>query len=138
MFRALEENAAIVALANLRRIAEITGQFPTEIIFASGASKGPLWCQILADVLQIPVHTRVVKEATALGAAICAGVGIGLYAGFEQAVERLVQEDKIYQPDRQNAGIYQTAYERWLEAYCVQLDLANRGVTQSLWRAPGE
>jgi len=78
MFRALEENAAIITLANLRRIADITGSFPESVIFASGASKGPLWSQILADVLQIPVHTRVVKEATALGAAICAGVGAGV------------------------------------------------------------
>ena len=138
MFRALEENAAIVTLANLRRIAEITGQFPAEIIFASGASKGPLWCQILADVLQIPVHTRVVKEATALGAAICAGVGIGLYPSFEEAVDRLVQEDKIYLPDPQNAAVYQDLYARWLAAYPVQLELANRGITNHLWRAPGE
>ncbi len=138
LFRSLEENAAIVALANLNRISEITHQFPSHIIFASGASKGPLWCQILADVLQIPVHTRVVKEATALGAAICAGVGIGLYPGFHQAVERLVQEDKVYLPDIQNAAVYKELYERWLTAYPVQLELANRGTTRHLWCAPGE
>lgn len=138
LFRSLEENAAIVTLANLNRISEITGQFPSHIIFASGASKGPLWCQILADVLQIPVHTRVVKEATALGAAICAGVGIGLYSGFHQAVQQLIQEDKIYQPNVQNAAIYHELYERWLAAYRVQLELANQGITRHLWCAPGE
>ncbi len=138
MFRSLEENAAIVALANLHRISEITHEFPSEIIFAGGASKGALWCQILADVLQIPVHTRIVKEATALGAAMCAGVGIGIYTSFQDAAERLVQEDKIYQPDSENAGAYRDLYERWQAAYPVQLELANRGITAHLWRAPGE
>jgi autoinducer 2 (AI-2) kinase len=138
LFRSLEENAAIVTLANLNRIGDVTHQFPSHIIFASGASKGPLWCQILADVLQIPVHTRVVKEATALGAAICAGVGVGLYSDFHQATKRLVQQDTIYQPDVQNAAVYKDLYERWLAAYSVQLELANRGITRHLWRAPGE
>ncbi len=138
LFRSLEENAAIVTLANLRRIAELTGSFPAEVTFASGASKGPLWCQILADVLQVPVHTPVVKEATALGAAICAGVGIGLYPDFEAAVERLVQEERTYQPNPQNAAVYEDLYARWSAAYPVQLALADEGVTTSMWRAPGE
>ncbi len=138
MFRALQENAAIVTLANLKRIAHVTGEFPSHVIFASGASKGPLWSQILADVLQIPVHTRVVKEATALGAAICAGIGVNLYHNVNIAVQKLVQEEKIYRPDPQTASVYQEAYQRWKAAYPVQLDLADRGVTTSMWRAPGE
>jgi autoinducer 2 (AI-2) kinase len=138
MFRALEENAAIVTLANLKRIAAVTGEFPERVIFASGASKGPLWCQILADVLQIPVHTRAVKEATALGAALCVGVGVGVYASIEAAVEQLVVEERVYQPDPQTATAYQSAFERWSQVYPAQLALADRGVTTHLWRAPGE
>ncbi len=138
LFRSLEENAAIVTLANLRRIADLTGKFPEEITFASGASKGALWCQILADVLQIPVHTPVVKEATALGAAICAGVGIGLYEGFDSAVNQLVRKDKSYRPNPKNASVYNELYERWLAAYPAQLSLADQGITTSMWRAPGE
>jgi autoinducer 2 (AI-2) kinase len=97
-----------------------------------------LWCQILADVLQVPVHTPVVKEATALGAAICAGVGVGLYAGFEEAAAALVREEKTYQPNPKNAAVYEDLYARWSAAYPVQLALADRGVTTSMWRAPGE
>jgi autoinducer-2 kinase len=138
MFRALQENAAIVTLANLRRIADLIGAFPDSVIFASGASKGPLWCQILADVLQVPVTTPVVKEATALGAAISAGVGAGLYASFDAAVQQLVRMERTYTPNPANAGVYQDLYERWSAAYPAQLELANRGITQSLWRAPGE
>lgn len=138
MFRALQENAAIVTLANLQRIADVTGEFPSHVVFASGASKGPLWCQILSDVLQIPVHTRVVKEATALGAAICAGVGVGLYDDMPSAAAQLVQEEAVYEPNLHNASVYQEAFARWEAAYPPQLDLADREVTTSMWRAPGE
>ncbi len=138
MFRALQENAAIVTLANLNRITEFTGQQLSEIVFASGASKGALWSQILSDVLQLPVHTRVVKEATALGAAMCAGVGVGLYENLETAAKELVKKEKTYQPNVENKAIYQDLFHRWEEAYPVQLKLADRGITTSMWRAPGE
>jgi len=108
------------------------------VIFASGAAKGPLWCQILADVLQVPVRTPVVKEATALGAAICAGLGVGLYENAESAAQRIVRWDKTYEPNAAHAAVYREAFERWQAAYAVQLDLADRGVTTSMWRAPGE
>ena len=138
MFRALQENAAIVTLANLNRIAEFTGQQPADVVFASGASKGALWSQILADVLQRPVHTRVVKEATALGAAMCAGVGVGLYDNLETVAQKLVKKEKTYQPNTENKDVYHTLFRRWAEAYPAQLELADRGITTSMWRAPGE
>jgi len=138
LFRALQENAAIVALANLQQIAAITGGFPAAVTFASGASKGALWSQILADVLQVVVTTPVVKEATSLGAAICAGIGVGLYDSFEAASAQLVKMERTYDPNPANATIYADLLDRWRTAYAHQLELADRGVTKSMWRAPGE
>ena len=138
MFRALQENAAIATLANLRRIADITGKFPEEIIFASGAAKGKLWPQILSDVLQIPVKTPVVKEATALGAAIAAGVGVGIFEDMASAAKQLVKWDKVFEPNPINKDVYQDAYERWQKSYTAQLELADAGITKHLWKAPGE
>jgi len=138
MFRALQENAAIVTLANLKRIAAVTGVFPSDVIFASGASKGPLWCQILSDVLQIPVQTRVVKEATALGAAMSAGVGVGLFPTIQAAAATWVQPETRYDPNPNHADVYRQAFERWSAAYPAQLSLADTGVTTAMWRAPGE
>ncbi len=138
MFRALQENAAIVTRANLQRIAAVTGAFPESVIFASGASKGPLWCQILSDVLQIPVETRVVKEATALGAAMSASVGVGLFPTIQAAATTWVKPETRYEPNVRHADVYQQAFDRWCNAYPAQLALADTGVTIPLWRAPGE
>lgn len=138
IFRALQENAAIVTLANLKRIADVSGSFPESIVFAGGASKGPLWCQIMADILQVPVHTLVVKEASSLGAAIVAGVAVGIYQDIHQAAQKLVKKEKTYQPNLDNAAIYQELLQQWQSAYSAQLELADAGITKSMWRAPGE
>jgi len=137
-FRALEENAALVTRANLERIAAFAGAFPQEAVFAGGASKGKLWPQIVADVLQIPLKIPVVKEATALGAAIVAGVGVGIYPNAAEAATALVRYDRVVEPRGENRAVYDEAYQRWREAYPAQLALADRGVTTSMWRAPGE
>lgn len=70
LFRALEENAAIVSACNLQQIADFSNIHPSSLVFAGGGSKGKLWSQILADVSGLPVNIPVVKEATALGCAI--------------------------------------------------------------------
>ena len=54
-------------------------------------------CQFLADMLNKPVEVPKVTEATALGAAILAGLAVGLFAGLE-ATERYWQRDIIYTP----------------------------------------
>ncbi|MDD4856087.1 MAG: autoinducer-2 kinase, partial [Sulfuricurvum sp.] len=79
MFRALEENACIVSAINLENIKAFSGVSPTSITFASGASNGTLWSQILADVTGLEVKVPVVREATALGVAMAAGIGSGVY-----------------------------------------------------------
>ena len=43
LFRAIEENAAFVTLGNLQLIENLTGIFPSEVVFAGGAAKGKLY-----------------------------------------------------------------------------------------------
>jgi autoinducer 2 (AI-2) kinase len=107
------------------------------LVFAGGASKGPLWCQILSDVTGKKVRVPVVKEATALGGAIAAGVGIGLYPGITDAADSLVHWERDYEPNRDHFQIYQEVQEKWARAYAAQRSLVDEAVTQSMWKAPG-
>ncbi|MDI9389169.1 MAG: autoinducer-2 kinase [Synergistota bacterium] len=136
-FRALMENAALVTRGHLDLVEQVTGRRPAEIVFAGGASKSPLWSQIMADVLDLPVRTPEVKEATALGAAICAGIGAGVYGGIDDAVSRTVRMEAVFEPDRRNRGVYDELRDRWSRMYAAQLKLADEGVASHMWRAPG-
>ena len=137
MFRSLEENACIVSAINLEKIEAFTGLDINEIVFAGGASRGELWCQILADVTGCRVKVPKVTEATALGAAMAAGVGAGIYESIPKAVQRLVVWDREYIPNKQNHQIYNSIKEQWQEVYKEQLKLVDRGLTNSMWKAPG-
>jgi autoinducer 2 (AI-2) kinase len=137
IFRALEENAAIVTAANLDRIFNFTGVQTDTLVFAGGASKGALWSQILADVTGKQVTVPVVKEATALGGAIVAGVGIGVFSSIVEAADSLVRWERNYQPDQERHGVYREVRERWAKAYAAQRALVDAGITQSMWKAPG-
>lgn len=138
LFRALEENAAIVSALNLERVREFADvDLTAPLVFAGGASKGKLWSQILADVTGREIRIPEVREATSLGAAAAAGVGIGLFKDMVEAADALVRWDHNVEPKLANRAIYDEAKERWQSAYTVQKELVNQGTTTPMWSAPG-
>ena len=118
-------------------VKDAVGGEPDRLIFAGGASKSPLWCQILADATGKPVVTPVVKEATALGAAILAGYGVGIYPSITEGARRCVKIDRTFQPDFGNHEIYEKMYRQWREIYRAQMELCDRKLTKNMWIAPG-
>ncbi|MGV6987438.1 autoinducer-2 kinase [Testudinibacter sp. P80/BLE/0925] len=137
LFRALEENAAIVSSCNLDQVEQFSGIKLSSIVFAGGGSKGHLWSQILADVTGLTVNIPVVKEATALGCAIAAGVGAGIYSSLAEAGKKLVKFERQHQPNPENHILYQAHKKKWSEIYHQQLQLVDENLTTSLWKAPG-
>lgn len=136
-YRAILENTALVTKGHMDLVYESTGNCPSEVVFASGASKSALWSQILADVLGMPVKVPEVKEATALGAAILAGYGVGIYQDISATARQLVHIAHVYEPDMKNHEVYMEMYERWRKIYARQLEIANEGLTRHMWKAPG-
>jgi glycerol kinase len=53
--------------------------------------------QFLADILNVPVERPVVAETTALGAAICAGLGTGVFSSLEE-VASTWRRDRLFEP----------------------------------------
>lgn len=137
MFRALEENACIVSAINLENIKAFSGVSPSSITFASGASNGALWSQILADVTGLEVKVPVVKEATALGVAMAAGIGAGEYNGFDEAGKNIVKMERTYEPNLLNHAQYSEIKEKWLKVYSKQMELVKEGILEPMWKAPG-
>jgi autoinducer 2 (AI-2) kinase len=137
MFRALEENACMVSSINLDKIEAFTGIKIDTIVFAGGASKGTLWPQILADVTGYRVNIPTVTEATALGTAMAAGVGAGLYPSLQAAAKSLVSWEKTYHPNMAHHATYQAIKMQWQAVYAAQLALVDQNLVRSMWKAPG-
>jgi len=135
--RAIEEAAAYVVRGHLAVIGELTGAGVTELTFSGGAAKGTLWPQIIADVLGVAVHVPSVTESSALGAALCAGRGAGLYASLTELEPVLRKRAATFEPDPAAVTAYETSYARWRELYPRMLELSEDGLLKPLWRAAG-
>lgn len=82
-----------------------------------GGSKSVLWRQMLADVYGCPVKTIASKEGPALGVALLAGVGAGIYASVPQACAQVIEYGSAQQPDAVNTEQYSKYYELYKEIY---------------------
>ena len=78
-----------------------------------------------------------VKEATALGAAIMAGYGVGLYDSISETARKLVRFDKRYEPDMANHQTYMEMYKVWRQVYARELAISDDRLTRYMWAAPG-
>jgi xylulokinase len=103
----LEGNAYLI-----RQIIEGYGIQRIENITATGGgTKSKLWLQIIADVTQKTVSIPEVTEATALGAAMLAAVGIGAFATLDDAMKRWVHIHDACVPDGKRKEIYDKMYD---------------------------
>ena len=136
-FRAIEESAAYVTRGHVGIVEEVAGASVDDAVLTGGAAKGTLWPQIVADVLGIPVRIPAIKESTALGAAIYAGVGAQLYDDAGETARSLVRFERTFEPDGVASTAYRSLYEQWLELYGRALELSETGLVRPLWRAAG-
>jgi autoinducer 2 (AI-2) kinase len=135
--RAIEEAAAYVVRGHLGIIAELTGTRVTELTFSGGAAKGRLWPQVIADVLGLPAHVPAVTESSALGAALCAGRGAGIYSSLTELEPALRQRAATFEPRPAAVAMYDDRYDRWRKIYPRMLELSEDGLVNPLWRAAG-
>jgi autoinducer 2 (AI-2) kinase len=136
-FRAIEESAAYVSRGHLEMIQAITGVEAREAVLCGGAAKGELWPQIIADTLGLPVKIPVVKESTALGAALYAGVGAGLYDDAAAIARDVTRFERTCEPEPSAQAEYERLYRQWVELYRRWLEISEDGLVRPLWRAGG-
>lgn len=83
------------------------GVMPERIIASGGATQHPLWLQLQADMFNRPLYQTRTVEASAVGAALLAGVGVGVYADVVDAIAQAVQYvDTVVTPNPENAARY--------------------------------
>ena len=80
---------------------------------AGGASKSPLWCQMVADITNLPVRIPEVADLACVGAAIMAGTGCGIYSSVEEGYKRLAVRERVIQPDPERAALYEKLYAEY-------------------------
>ena len=124
LVRALLEGVAFGHRQHVETIRKAGATF-AEAVLSGGGSRSRLWPQIFADVLGVPVSVAVSRETDALGAAIAAGTGVGLFSDFTDGANAMVRTDRHYRPN----GALSAHYER---RYALYRDIGE--AMRPLWR----
>jgi xylulokinase len=82
-------------------------------VFGGGAASS-LWRRILADCLRIPVLTLKTTETANLGAALCAGMSLGLFTSEEERREFAGGVLDVFEPREAGAAVYDGIYTKYL------------------------
>jgi xylulokinase len=78
-----------------------------------GGAKSDAWIQVSADILGRPFVRPRITEAGALGAAIIAGVGSGVFTTYDSGVEAMVSLDHTFEPDLRKQSLYEERFEKY-------------------------
>lgn len=116
MLRACMEGVAF----SLRHNLEIAGEAGAEVKVLramGGSANSLLWTQIKADVTGRPIVVPSSDTATTLGAAILAGVGVGFYRDYEEAVALMVRDRRRHEPNPEHKKVYDDTYQTYLKLY---------------------
>jgi xylulokinase len=130
--RAVLEGCAF-ALRDIIERLDALGLGRGEVRIVGGGARDNLWAAIKASVLGRPVRRVLTEEATAVGAAMVAGVGTGFFADFAAASVAVRLAPATIEPDPEVTKTYSDAYRRYLAAFdAIETTLA----PPDMWARP--
>ncbi|HBN95497.1 MAG TPA: hypothetical protein DDZ66_04290 [Firmicutes bacterium] len=89
----------------------------TAIRALGGGAKSPLWKEIIASATGLALEEINVDEGPALGAAILAGVGAGVYASVLEASDLIISVERVVEPNSAWRETYVELYEVYKGLY---------------------
>ena len=117
MLRAVIEALNYQFLEIMAGLETAVGVAPQKLVAGGGGTSNPFWMQNRADVAGRAIEAPAVEETTPLGAAILAGIGVGLYKNEEDAFRQVYRPGHIYEPDLKLTAFYAERFEVFRKIY---------------------
>jgi sugar (pentulose or hexulose) kinase len=111
VYRAVIEGLGFALYDGLKRMQRAGGFSAQKAAVSGGASQSDEICQITADIFNLPMVKSQTHETSGLGATMVTAVGIGCYTSFDEAVQRMVKIQRVFDPDPENVAFYQDLFE---------------------------
>lgn len=102
--RAILEGVAF-SIRDCLEVVQGLGEPIKRYFLIGGGAKSPLWRQILADVLGQTLVKPAVEDA-AFGAAVIAGVGVGVFSSMAEATHICAQVETAIHPNPDHQALY--------------------------------
>lgn len=109
--RAIMEGAAFGVRRAVEDFAANGAEIRT-ITAMGGAAKSPLWMELIASITGVPIRRMDQADVCALGAAVIAAQGIGMFYSYREAAGAMARLERIYEPSQKDAAWYQSKYQK--------------------------
>ncbi len=116
MTQAVMEGVAF-ALRDSYEVAKAQGIQMEKTRICGGGAKSELWRTIVANVLNLTVETPEIEEGPAMGGAMLAAVGCGVFRDVAEAAEQIVRVKETLAPDPELAARYEEKYQIFRRLY---------------------
>ncbi len=111
IYRAIIEGINFELYHAMKRMEKRSGQKIKELYIAGGGSKCEAIDQITSDIFGLPVKKIQTHEATGIGSAISAFIGLGIYNSYTEATEKMIRVSKIFMPNMEVHKLYRKIYD---------------------------
>ena len=105
------------ALKDCLTIVKQNGLEPIKSTICGGGSSSEAWCQMMADVLEIPISKLETNQGPSYGAAILALVASNEYDNVLQVANKIVKITKTYYPHQERFEYYRNKYQKFRKLY---------------------
>ena len=116
IYRALMEGVAYEIKTNLD-ILEQFGASPRKLRATGGGASSPIWNQIKADIMNVPITALSCKEVGAAGTALVTGHAIGIYDDIKKYASIMAPDKKTYVPNPEMVKKYMPFYKKYEKLY---------------------
>lgn len=117
LYRSILEGIAFEQSLAIGAVEKAVGKRVRGLAAIGGGASNALWLQIFADITGKRISIPSTTEASALGAAIAAAVGAGLYKSFREAATQMTRMARTIKPIRKNQATYRRLSERYARIY---------------------
>lgn len=117
VYRALLESIAYEQRMLTTGAEQASGRTIDELVALGGGSRSPVWCQMIADVMQRDVLVVREPESTCLGAGMLAAAAVGLHGSIREAADAMSGTARRFVPDQDRAAAYDALYDVYRDIY---------------------
>ena len=100
-----------------RALSEPVAGAVERVIATGGGAESDVWRQMQADIFNLPLQKSLMREQTCTGAALLAGLGVGVYTDIADAIGSRVLYDTVTAPNPAHRARYDELYEQYLTLY---------------------
>lgn len=99
----------------------------SRIVVCGGATNSPFWLQVHADALGVPIELTEVADAPALGSAIVAAHGIGLFPTLGDGCKAMVHTKSTIEPNPDQTEAYEALMPQYRTLYTAMKEVREAG-----------